>query len=69
MEETGILENPNRTSACYLALNQVDVLLYFRLEGGIVPQGVAEAPGFVVVPCVFHPVNPEHGGRIIDMEA
>ena len=22
MEETGILENPNLTSACYLALNQ-----------------------------------------------
>ena len=25
MEETGILENPNLTSACYLALNQANI--------------------------------------------
>jgi len=46
-----------------------DVLLYFRLEGDIPPEGVANGPTFVVVPFLFHPVNPEHGGRIIDMQA
>jgi len=45
-----------------------DVLLYFRVPGGIVPQGVAEAPSFVVVPFVFESLNPEYGGRMVDMQ-
>ena len=28
MEETGILENPNLTSACYLALNQAQASVF-----------------------------------------
>ena len=46
-----------------------DVLLYFRLEGGMIPEGVAEAPSFVVVPFAFHPLNANCGGLIVDMEA
>ena len=46
-----------------------DVLLYFCLEGNIPPQGVTGCPTFVVVPFHFHRLNPEHGGRIIDMRA
>ncbi len=47
----------------------VDVLLYFHLEGDrVIPHGVVGALDFVVVPFAFHPLNPEHGGRVIEME-
>lgn len=49
--------------------NVRDVLLYFRLEGGVVPNAVGGAPSFVVVPFTFHPLNPQHDGRVIDMRA
>ncbi len=46
-----------------------DVLLYFHLGGDIVPRGVAEAHEFIVIPYIFHPLNPQHGGRVIEMQA
>jgi len=45
-----------------------DVLLYFHLKGSVIPQGVTDAPGFVLVPVCFDPLNPAHGGRFIDMQ-
>ncbi|MFZ1932430.1 MAG: hypothetical protein WCB27_12310 [Thermoguttaceae bacterium] len=47
----------------------IDVLLYFHLDGGKVPAGVAEAPDFRVVPFLFRPVNSDCDGRIIEMQA
>lgn len=43
-----------------------DVLLYFRLDADIVPEGVSD-PGFLLVLVAFRPLNLNGGGRVVDM--